>query len=261
MQYASDLGLVLTINTNGLLLDKVADDILALNPMQIQVSLDTFSDEAYQELRGIPNGFSKVRDAVLAMKQKGFDRISVGSVLTSDNLPDLVQLQRFCEHNELTYRITAFQFEGFNVDHNALREKYRDASFLDDLADIIARLKNRPLNNTATYLDGIRQYYLADKFHPLDCMVGYYRIFILPNGEVSLCNMMHGNAAIGDAVTSDLSQLWVSDLAGAVRRQIQKRACPSCWLSCFAEDNLRFDLKHQFKHFPYFINKVKRLFR
>jgi radical SAM protein with 4Fe4S-binding SPASM domain len=260
MQHARDSGFALTVNTNGLLLERVVDDILSLDPMQVQVSLDTFSDAAYRKLRGVPNGFSKVRDAILAMKAKGFNRISVGSVLTKDNLSDLVQLQEFCERNELTYRITAFQFEGFNIDNHALREAYRNPSFLEKLAATLEKLKNKPLNNTATYLDGTPQYFLKDKFHPLDCMVGYYRIFVLPNGDVSLCNMMHGRAAVGNAVSSDLSELWFSEAAYDVRDKIKKKACPSCWLSCFAEDNLRFDFRNQMKDFPYFVRKVKRLF-
>ena len=226
--------------------------------MQIQISLDTFDDSTYEVLRGVPGGFTKVRDHILALKEAGFSRIAVGSVLTKDNLEELVRLQQFCLENGLTYRVTAFQFEGFGSSQRHLRSPYRDAQFLSRLDETVEQLKKFPTNNTHRYLDLMGQYYRQDKFHPFNCAVGYYKVFILPNGDVSLCNIMHKDAIIGTVKEGALKGTWTGQRARDIRRRIKQKRCPSCWLSCFAEDNLRFTPFEMLKNAGYFFKKALR---
>jgi radical SAM protein with 4Fe4S-binding SPASM domain len=261
MEYAKKLSILFTLNTNGINLNNFINRIIQLNPFQVQVSLDTFSDKAYEKLRGIPGGFTNVKRGITALKEAGYEKISVGSVLTRDNLDDLPKLQQFCLENGFTYRVTAFQFEGFNVDNNKLRSDYRTEKFLLRLNEIVSKLKEKPINNTKQYLDSMKYYYTHDKYHPLNCIVGYYKIFILPDGDVSLCNIMHKNAVAGNVRKNSLRGIWYSSRADEIRKKIKRKECPSCWLSCFAEDNIRFSVKGSLRNFGYFIRKTKRIFR
>lgn len=260
MEYAKKLRFLFSLNTNGINLENAIDRIIELNPFQVQVSLDTVSDEAYERLRGIPGGFTNVKKGITALKEAGYGKISVGSVLTRDNLDDLPELQRFSLENGFTYRVTAFQFEGFNVDNNKLRSDYRTGEFLLKLNEIVSKLKEMPINNTKRYLDSMKYYYTLDKYHPLNCIVGYYKIFILPDGDVSLCNIMHKNAVAGNVRRNSLREIWYSNRADGIRKKIKGKECPSCWLSCFAEDNIRFSVKGCLRNFGYFIRKTKRIF-
>lgn len=261
MQYADKLGFLISINTNGLILDRFLKQVIELNPLQMQISLDVFDNASYKQVRGVPNGFTKVKDNILALKAGGYNRISVGSVLINDNLDDLLKLQDFCLENGFTYRVTAFQFEGFGVDNRKQREAYREANFLFRLREIANKLSKRPMNNTPFYLEAMANYYAKDKYHPLNCIVGIYKIFILPSGDVSLCNIMHESAIVGNVNENSLSDIWFSNKANEIRNKIRDKKCPSCWLSCFAEDNIRFSPLFFFKNAAYFLRKSLRLFK
>lgn len=262
LKYAKKEGFLISINTNGLALSRHIERIVELNPLQLQISLDAFDDELYQVIRGVPSGFSRVKNSILELKRRGFNKISIGSVLTADNLDALPLLQNFCIEHGFSYRVTAFQFQGFNVDNRRLRSIYREKKFIDKLDSTIKILSQQPMNNTLMYLESIKNYYLQDKYHPLDCIVGHYKIFILPNGDVSLCNMMRDNALIGNILQDEaLTDIWSSERTQYVRKNIKSKKCPSCWLSCFAEDNIRFSTRHAVKQIPYFLKKATRLFR
>lgn len=261
MQYANNLGFLISINTNGLVLDRFLKQTIELDPIQMQISLDVFDNASYKRVRGVPNGFTKVKDNILALKAAGYKRISVGSVLMKDNLEDLLKLQDFCLENGFTYRVTAFQFEGFGVDNKKQKEIYREADNLNRIRKTANKLLKGPMNNTPFYLESMANYYAKDKFHPLECIVGLYKIFILPSGDVSLCNIMHESAVAGNVKEKSLSEIWFGNKANKIRNQIKNKKCPSCWLSCFAEDNIRFSPKFLFKNARYFLKKSFRVLK
>ncbi len=261
MRYADNLGFLISINTNGLVLDRFIKQIIELDPIQIQISLDVFDNASYKRVRGVPNGFTKVKDNMLALKAAGYKKISVGSVLMKDNLEDLLQLQDFCLENGFTYRVTAFQFEGFGVDNRKLKKTYREAANLDRIRNTANKLLKGSMNNTPFYLKSMVNYYAKDKYHPLDCVVGAYKIFILPSGDVSLCNIMHESAVVGNVKEKSLSDIWFGNKADKIRNQIREKKCPSCWLSCFAEDNIRFSPRFLVKNAGYFLKKSFRVLK
>ncbi|MDY6856462.1 MAG: radical SAM protein [Thermodesulfobacteriota bacterium] len=261
MDYSKKLGFLISMNTNGLILNRHIDRIIELDPLQVQISLDAFSDENYKKIRGLSNGFTTVKRNIMELKESGYNKISIGSVLTKDNLDDIVKLQEFCLKNGFTYRITAFQFEGFGVDNTGLKDAYRESLFLLRLRDVIDKLLKHPINNTRFYLESMINYYKQDKYHPLNCIVGTYKIFILSNGDVSLCNIMHSSAVAGNVKENSLSEIWFGKKANEIRKKIREKECPSCWLSCFAEDNIRFSPLYLFKNIGYFGQKALRLFK
>ena len=259
MGYARDKGFLLTINTNGLALKSHLAGILDLDPVQVQISLDAFDNATYEKIRGVPNGFDRVKEAIESLLAAGFRRISVGSVLTLDNLEDLIRIQDFCNENSLSFRITAFQFQGFGQNNAHLKKAYRNPVFLEKMTGVLRRIMDRPVNNTPLYLESIQDYFTQDKFHPLNCVVGHYKVFILPDGDVLLCNLMRNAAKAGNIREENLAGIWKGKKADQIRKNIQAKKCPSCWLSCFAEDNIRFSPAGFLKNAGYFGEKAFRL--
>jgi len=206
------------------------------------------------------NSNSKKKTYTTLLKKAGYQHISVGSVLTKDNISELPSIQKFCIENDFTFRVTAFQFEGFSRNDNSLRKLYRIPDFLEKIKNTVRISSKYPINNTRTYLKSIIDYYSQNKYHPLNCMVGYYSIFILPDGSLSLCNLMRKDAIIENIKNHSLNELWHGDDAVAVRKMIKEKQCPSCWLSCFAEDNIRFSVKYFPGNFKYFFSKAIEYF-
>ncbi len=261
MRHAQKLGFLLFINTNGLTLDRYIEEIIALHPFQITVSLDAFDDSTYHRLRGVSNGFTRVTQNILALKQAGYANISVGSVLTKDNLDDLLQLQQFSHDHGFLFRVTAFQFEGFGGSNTALRKAYQTPEFLEKLDTVINTLVQAPINNTSTYLERIKEYFVRPQYHPFCCVIGFYSIFIFPNGDIALCNLMRQDAVIGNVRHQSLKDVWYSRRADDVRQKIREKKCLSCWLSCFAEQNIRFTPSMFLKNVGYFGQKAIRLLK
>ena len=64
-----DMGFVITINTNGTLIDEVLADFFSDHkPRRINITLYGSDDNAYQELCHYPGGFDKVMHAVKLLK-------------------------------------------------------------------------------------------------------------------------------------------------------------------------------------------------
>jgi MoaA/NifB/PqqE/SkfB family radical SAM enzyme len=68
---------------------------------------------------------------------------------------------------------------------------------------------------------------------------------ISENGDVTLCPFM--GEKIGNIFKENLSNLWFSDRADIIRRKMVKGRCPGCWLSCYAEENIRLTARHGLK--------------
>lgn len=263
MKGARDRGFDITLNTNGLALGRHIDSLLSLDPMQLQISLDALDDDVYFQVRGIKGGATIVRDNISILKQRGYGKISIGSVLTRENLVQLPLVKSYCDESGLIFRVTAFQFSGYANDAERRKQSYRDRNFILKLKEVVSKLlgEGRNLNNSPYYLNNISRYFLLDKFHPLDCKVPYYKVFILPDGRVSLCNVMHDSAVAGSLKSNTLREIWFGKDARRIRKDIRDRRCPSCWLSCFAEDNMRFSVPHMLKNYLYFAAKAFRMLK
>ena len=98
------------------------------------------------------------------------------------------------------------------------------------------------MRNSQYYLQQIPKFYEADYFFPVKCFIGYRRIDISEQGDITLCPFM--GEPIGNVFKKDLEAIWFSEKADAVRQKMIKGKCPGCWLSCYGEENIRFTLKH-----------------
>ena len=89
------LGMVLTINTNGTLIDEEWADFFAKNkPRRINITLYGSSMEIYRELCQSPDGFEKTVRAVRLLKERGVDvKISGSAAKANENdLENIIRL-------------------------------------------------------------------------------------------------------------------------------------------------------------------------
>jgi len=168
-------------------------------------------------------------------------------VIVRENADGLVDLAAFARDLGVrNIRFTAFQPYGFTSE--AAREDlrpYRDPEFLAALRDQIDRLiafKRRTglVGNPEIYLRKVPEFYARGfAIRPFPCVVGYYRIHVGPDGDVRLCGLMP-DTRIGNAADLPIGDIWRLPEAQAIRRRLYEGDCLRCWLSCYAEDNMRF---------------------
>ncbi len=110
MDYAHSKGMVTCISTNGTLIDKEMARRLDHKQVYIQVSLDGASPATNDPIRG-QGSFQKVIQALENLKQRDVE-VSVNTVLTRLNYPELDQLVRLAEDYGAKLRVSRFRPSG-----------------------------------------------------------------------------------------------------------------------------------------------------
>ena len=83
------LGMILTINTNGTLLDEEWADFFAQHkPRRINITLYGADDEAYKTLCSYPGGYSKAVNAIRMLRERKVD-VRMGTSVTPVNVGDI----------------------------------------------------------------------------------------------------------------------------------------------------------------------------
>lgn len=86
------MGMILTINTNGTLLDENWADFFAqYKPRRINITVYGASEEKYRDLCQAPQGFKKATDAVRLLKARGVD-VKISGSATKANEADLEKI-------------------------------------------------------------------------------------------------------------------------------------------------------------------------
>lgn len=249
---AREFGFDFAINTNGLYLpEDFVRNVHELGPYLMVFGLDTTDQNNYEEIRGIPKGLEKALSSIRRLIREGYSSISIGSVVLHNNLQQLPRLCRLAQEEGIqNIRFTAFLPVGFGKSWKTDElSKYYDPLYLKDLRRAIHQLMKFKqqygiVSNTDRYLAEIPKYYEARfRYLPFNCMIGYHNLQIAPNGDVTMCCFRGPSSVIGNAKQDNLVDLWYSEKANSERSKIKNGSCPTCWLSCYAETNMRFSLK------------------
>ena len=103
-----DMGFVITINTNGTLIDEAWADFFGEHkPRRINITLYGADDQAYRELCHYPGGFDKVIHAVKLLKERDVD-VKLSSSLTRANQNDMVRIIGLGEELGIPVRVDTY---------------------------------------------------------------------------------------------------------------------------------------------------------
>ena len=92
------------MTTNGILLDKYADDLAKAGLHRVNISLDTMDPERYRKITRLGN-IQKVFDGIEAAKKAGLTPVKINCVIKeSSQEPDAVAVAEFCNKNDLQVR-------------------------------------------------------------------------------------------------------------------------------------------------------------
>ena len=102
------LGMILTINTNGTLIDEELAEFLGQNkPRRVNVTLYGSDDSAYQDLCHYPGGFDKALKGIQLLKQYGVD-VKVSSSLTKTNQGDMEDIINLGNKLDIPVRVDTY---------------------------------------------------------------------------------------------------------------------------------------------------------
>jgi len=240
-----DLGMHFGVNSNGTLFTSTkVKRLAALKPAQVTIGLDGVGDASYLVTRGLKNGFTKISRHIDYLKESGVQNIYLGSVMMRENLNEWHQIAEFGLEKGLTgVRYTAFHAAYFNQDPAKNDTGYGGAEFLvaaEREIDRLIEIKRRTgiVKNSEEYLRRTIAYY-KDPAHyfPVPCLQGSNRIEVDVYGNVTLCSFV--TEPLGNLVKQEMEDIWNSEQHRRARQDAYEGNCPKCFLSCYADENLR----------------------
>ncbi len=247
LEHIRNLDMDFGVNSNGTLFtpDK-AKRLAELKPRAVTLGLDGVGDEAYLATRGLKGGFTKISRHIDNLKLAGIHNIGIGSVLMTQNMSDWVNLAHFALEKELSgIRYTAHHDAYFTADET---QKQSPASFSDPSQSVAAhkeidrliQLKRETgiVKNSEMYLRKVIDFYqYPGTYFPAPCIQGSNRIEIDVNGNVTLCSFV--TEPLGNLLHQEMNEIWSSSVHQEARHAAHSGHCPKCFLSCYAEENLR----------------------
>lgn len=254
VQYASSIGLSVTILSNGVLwTDKLIDSLYG-HVSQIQISLDGINEQTNASVRG-KGIFDKVVENIVKIANRGY-RTSVATTFTLENLTEetkflyskLVDTIREKTSNPIFFKISKKMLNGRNV-HYTKEEAKR---YLEEVIKIEKEVDKYA--DTVNFMEGHQPNFVSS-----NCGIG--GLSISADGKVYYCNRISEVDCYGSILDMPLSHFI------EIGKDINKRTgvdniepCNKCYLRYICGGGCRiddFNFKGRTKQFSEEIKRIK----
>ena len=190
------LGLILTINTNGTMIDEKMADFLAANmPRRVNISLYGADRDCYEALCGVPDAFDRTIRAIELLQERNVP-VKINITPNTINFGQMPQLFAICRKYGLHREITPYLFDPVRKNETE-RQQYRVSP--ERMAALCALAKRESSDQQEWMKHRIRCYELLKCFvdnaaiketQPIQCRAGVSTFWICWNGKMNLCVMM-----------------------------------------------------------------------
>ncbi len=243
---AVNLGMVATVTTNGTLLDlATAQRLHTAGLSTLVLSFDSFKNELYQQMRGMPINKAKQAFQTLQAYRRGAEcipRVVINVVLTRLNIDHLLShidtlSQLLLPEDRVT--IQAYQPpSNLPAADDPLRFSPSDRERLETLCEalISAQARGAPIGNNTAFLRRLPAF-LAEGQMPAgyQCTIGYSTLYIKENLDIHPCWQL---PPVGNLNHTPIAQLWRSSQYAAARARMLALNCRKCALVCHSPEFL-----------------------
>ena len=247
-----DMGFLVSINTNGSLIDDAAVVRFKKRPPQkISITLYGASDATYKRLCGGADGvFSKVEHAICALTESGID-VKLNCSLTPENEGDLEWIVDFAKAHKMPLAATAYMFPPVRRDPTMVGQNQRFTP--EEAASAIMRYLRRDRSPEAYngYLRRMRSGCVEPPgldescVDPVDgqirCRAGKAAFWITWDGWMTPCGMMPEpkidlqETAFSDAWKQVVAASSALRLSGVCDKCENRNICHPCAAMAYAE--------------------------
>ena len=185
----------ISITTNGIFLEKFAQDLVDAGLDRVNVSLDTLDEETYQMIVG-KNVLSRVKDGIIESCAVGMYPVKINMVVMNNiNNDEIMDMFEFTKENGVILQLIEI-IESESCDDNDFNSKYHYplAEFEKYLAEIADEIKVREFmqDRKKYFIDGGE----IEVVHPVDntnfCK-NCTRLRITPEGKIKPCLLRNDN--------------------------------------------------------------------
>ena len=174
----SEMGFLIRILSNGYLIDeKVMEWLREIPPYAMRFTLYGASNETYERVCGVKNGFDKVSRAIDLVTQANIPFFLV-STTVKENVDDLVKMRKFAQEKNIEFRATPSVVKAVRGATQEAQAHRLD--ILTGYSERIEQLKKSGANRLYGHIE-----------NPLDVCGSYRKSFWLTwNGNLQLCSFM-----------------------------------------------------------------------
>lgn len=231
-----ELGLQVSINTNGTLIDRnMAEFFSEHRPTRINLTLYGASEETYRRLCGDSSAFARVRSAVALLKEFGIP-LKFNTSITPENAADLPAMIAYARELDCPIQVATYMFPPLRRDSSLVGQNDR----LSPEEAALARV-------TADYLQSDPEWFAAQalrfrNFVPLEqkpwemgaapeegmhCRAGLCSLWVDWQGNFSNCGMYP--SVITSPADRSFAESWqqIVDDTAAVRYHAACFSCPN----------------------------------
>lgn len=245
------MGFLVSINTNGSLIDEIAvKRFQKYPPNRINITLYGASDETYYRLCQVNNVFKKV-DCAITMLQASHIQVKLNGSLTPQNIGDLEEFIRYAEEKELVYEPTTYMFPPIRRDKNMVginnRFSPKEAAYYNGQAYRLLYGEEKYQKRLQGIIRGTVSPPGLDEscIDPIDgtvrCRAGKASFWITWDGWITPCGMM--NEPKVDLMSTSFDDGWKQivqlssemRLSGICAKCKNQKLCHSCAAMAMAE--------------------------
>ncbi|MCR5665236.1 MAG: radical SAM protein [Eubacterium sp.] len=125
MERLSKKPIHIALNTNATLIDdEMADFIAKIYPYQVNISIYGASDKTYENLCGLPGGFTLVKNAVNRLLDRGL-KIELHTTLVPDNVHEKEAIARMAQEWKVPLKMTHYMFPPYRKNSRTGGGAYR----------------------------------------------------------------------------------------------------------------------------------------
>ena len=252
-----DMGMIITINTNGTLIDEKIADMLSLNkPRRVNITLYGASNETYRRLCKNPNGYDQTIRGIKLLKERNID-VKLNVSLVKENKKDLSRMLEISRELNVPIKIDTYMYpKARGIKSNFSDEPRIDAKEVAEIDTFIrynTETEESFMRNRWEYLNKYEYGKNTEppECKPMSCRAGKSSFWINWQGKMTSCVFLD-NVAIDvfengftkswNYIVKDSNKIFLSsDCASCDKREV----CQVCPAASYSETG-SFDKKPEY---------------
>lgn len=227
-RYGTDLGLIMSLGTNGTLIDEdMARKIKDSGIRSCAVSIDSSKAEVHDKFRGLEGAWQKTIDGIKILINEGL-RVQVNltiSRINKDEISDVIKLAEDLGASSFHSLFLVETGRGENMSEDYLsKEEYEKA--IEEVLGYQSQMYIRPVCAPQAMVKS-KEMGMEDRFTK-GCIAGLRYCSVLADGQVHICP--YAEVKAGDIRQEPFDQIWEESQVFKALREFSAKdsSCGSC---------------------------------
>lgn len=233
------------VQTNGLLLKKLHEEINASPITNISVSIDGLK-ESNDHIRGIRGYFDLAMEGIQMLRNK---KVAISVTLNRISAGELEELAEVAHGVGAEIESNILSRDLYFLKGADIGTMWPEPSDVDKIAKFLRDVLRRP----AYEVDYVTRYYNNSKtLEEPPCVLGFLQVFVISNGDV--LTGCYPLKPVGNILRESLENILASEAYSRQAAAMVRRECPGC--TCGVESSLA--TKHAVSSAFFEVSRLKR---